>query len=142
MREVRAELVSLGGGVVFAICMLFTMALVAMASGPLASTAQVIAMFLVMLAAWAYLCDSCMERLQVNHDVVELHAGIGRRTRRVSLMGVKRISLVHEGFNLEQGMESLQFERAGGEVIRLPIGPCWRQRTLQVFIRSVESVLI
>ena len=49
--------------------------------------------------------------------------------------------LVHQGFNLERGMESIVFQRRGRKPEPVALGPCWQRNKLEAFLRSVEAAL-
>lgn len=139
-REVRAEIVSLGGGVILAICIVLTITAFMVLTIPTVTPLQRIIATTLTLAAWAYLLDSCTERLRLVDHSVEYTSLFGRR-RHIPLGELRAMLLVHEGFNLERGMESIEFRRDGKKPDRVALGPCWQRNKLEAFLHSVEEAL-
>ncbi len=141
LREVRAELVSLGGAILLAVCILFTVMLIIAMQLVSVSAAQQAVLFILTGAAWLYLLDSVTERLRLFNRRLEYTALLSRRLS-ISLEDLEAIVFVHEGFNLERGIESFEFRRHGGaQQDRLALGPCWRRRQLEAFLHAVEEAL-
>lgn len=140
MREVRAELVSVGGAIVLALCILLSLAVVTVWLLADATSLQLTILFLLTGVSWVYLLDSCTEHLLLVDHAIEFGALFSRK-QRIPLSELQAMLLVHEGFNLERGMESIEFRRAGRKPDRVPLGPCWQRHKLELFLHSVEAAL-
>ncbi len=140
LREVRAELVSLGGAIVLMICLVITAALFIVLQLPQVTAPQRVIIAGLVAASWLYLLDSVTERLRLVDHCVEYHSLFGRR-RCIPLKELRAMLLIHEGFNLERGMESLEFRRDGKKADRVALGPCWQRHKLESFLHSVEEAL-
>src|SRR6185369_1703740 len=107
---------------------------------PTVTSLQLTILILLTGASWMYLLDSCTERLCLVDHSIEFKAFFSRK-RRIPLNELQAMLLVHEGFNLERGMESIEFRRAGRKPDRVPLGPCWQRHKLESFLHSVEEAL-
>lgn len=141
LREVRAEILSLGGAILLAICFVVTMVGIAAATSVTQTTAQRVLAILLMIGSWVYLYGSLSERLSLEDHCVVFRSVLTRRLE-IPLTDLDEMLLVHQGFNLERGIESIEFRRAGHEDRdRLSLGPCWQRNKLESFLHSVEEAL-
>ncbi len=140
-RDVRAQLFSVGGAVVFALCLLLTvLTVIAFLSSGQTMVQQLIAVMLCG-ASWLYLLSSMTERLRLEDHSVIYSSSLGR-TYRVALEDLEEMLLVHQGFNLERGIETIEFRKSGEESgERISLGPCWHRHDLESFLHSVEEAL-
>ncbi len=138
--EVRAEIVSLGGGIVLFLAIILTSAAVAVRVFPEVTMFQRIILGVLAIGAWLYLFDSASERLRLVDHSVEYTSLLGRG-RSASLRELEAMLLVHQGFNLERGMETIEFRRRGAAPERFALGPCWQRNKLEAFLHSVEEAL-
>ena len=70
------------------------------------------------LVCWIYLLDSVTEKLRLADKCIEYRSIFSRR-RKYHLNELEAVLLVHEGFNLEKGFESIEFRRFGRNPDRL-----------------------
>lgn len=140
LREVHAQLISLGGAVILAICIVMTLVLLMVLMLPTVTGFQLVILAILTGSAWVYFLDSCTEKLRLIDHSVEFTA-LFSRTRHIPLIELQSMILVHEGFNLERGMESIEFRRAGRKPDRVALGPCWQRNKLEAFLHSVEEAL-
>lgn len=140
VREAHAELLTLGGAIVFAVCIVLTV--VAVGSAQLAAITSLQQAILVMLtvASWAYFFDSITERLCLVDRAVEFRALFSRH-RVIPLQDLDAMLLVYQGFNLERGIETIEFRRRGMKPERIALGPCWQRHKLEGFMKAVEEAL-
>lgn len=139
-REVRADILSLGGAVILGICLVLSAALLLASQSASVSQLQRIILAALTMAAWLYFFDSISERLRIIDHAVEYSALLSRR-RFVPLIELESMLMVYEGFNLERGIESIEFRRRGRKPDRIALGPCWQRNKLERFMRSVEEAL-
>lgn len=140
VREVRAEIVSLGGAIILAVAIVLTIVMAMVLLLPTVNAVQLAIVLLLTLASWIYLLDSCTERLRLVDHSVEFNAVFSRR-RLIPIKELQAMVLVHEGFNLDRGIESIEFRRVGQKPDRLSLGPCWQRHKLEAFLHSVEEAL-
>lgn len=137
---VRAGVFSLGGGVLLALCLLFSALTVTVRSLPDVSFGSVFGSGLLCVIAWIYLLKGCREELLYRTGRL-VHVSWTGRMRELSLTGVVTVALIHQGLNLEPGMETLEIRYEHGSVERLALGPCWQRNKLESFFRSLEEIL-
>ncbi len=141
LSSAQAELISLGGAVVLSICMLMTVMLIIALQSAGVSAAQRAVMVGLTGASWLYFLDSVTERLRLFDHTLEYSAFLSRR-RLISLDDLETIVFVHEGFNLERGIESFEFRRRDGAgPDRLSLGPCWQRNKLEIFLQTVAQTV-
>jgi hypothetical protein len=138
--RVQAELVSLGGGVMLTICLVVSALLVMALYSPDVTGMQRIIAIILALAAWMYLFRSSTEELVLVGQEITYRAKLSR-TRTVSLRDLETMLLIHQGFNLERGIETIEFRLFSKKIERLSLGPCWQRHTLEEFLGSVEDAL-
>ncbi len=138
--KAHARLISLHGGVILAICILFTAFFIAAVLATRLTGVQSALFGVLMVAAWIYLLDAATERLSFANNLLERASFLGRHIQ-VPVGGTDTLLLVHEGLNQEVGIDSIVIRRATGREERLPLGPCWRKRDLEAFLRSVEQAM-
>ena len=139
VREVHADVLTVGGAVILAVCGALT--LVALGLIPLSSiTATQRAIILILtLGSWIYVAESLSERLRLLGNHMEFHTLM--TSRRVPLEELESMSLTYQGLNMEQGIESIEIHRRGKPAERIALGPCWQRHKLEAFLRSVEDIL-
>jgi hypothetical protein len=59
----------------------------------------------------------------------------------IKLADLDALLYVHNGFNLERGMDVVEFRRRGKKPERVALGPCWQRHKLEEFLHSVEQAL-
>lgn len=141
LRDVRADIFSIGGAILSALCVLLTVfAIVVFSSADQTSVQRAIAV-IFSVGAWLYLASTATERLALDdHSVV--YSSFFGRTVRIPLTDLQEMLLVHQGFNLERGIETIEFRRSGREDHdRISLGPCWQRHKLEAFLHSVEEAL-
>lgn len=140
LREVKAEMLTLGGAIMFAICVVLSVG--AIGSLQLASVTNLQRFILWALTgvSWLYFLDSISERLRLVDHAIEFRALFSRH-RLIPLQELEAMLLVYQGFNLERGMESIEFRRRGKKPERIALGPCWQHHKLEQFVHSVEEAM-
>lgn len=140
LREARAELLTLGGVIVFALCCVITVAAFGASQVMTVTALQRDIMFALAFLAWLYFFDSITERLRLVDHAVEFTAAFSRK-RHIPLAELDAMLLVYQGFNLDKGIESLEFRRHGAKPDRVALGPCWQRHKLEEFLHSVEQAM-
>lgn len=140
VRDVRAEAISLGGIILLALCVMVSFVALLMLASPAITSAQRAIVGILAVGSWLYAFDSLSERLMLVNQEVHFSALFTRR-RMIPLVELEAMILVQQGFNLEQGMQSIEFRRVGYEPDRITLGPCWRRYRLEDFLHSVELAL-
>lgn len=136
----RAELVSLGGAVLLAMCLLITAVFIMAMFSPVVTGIQRFIAIVLFGSSWAYFLDSVTEKLALIGDTVVFTAAMSR-TRRVPLVELEGMVLIHQGLNLEHGIETLEFRQYKKRVDRVSLGPCWQRHKLEGFLHSVEQAM-
>lgn len=139
-RRIHAQLISLGGAILLGILAVLVALTLAAYASPDGSEVQRAVMVFFLLAAMLYVIDSMTETLDLRDQSVWFDSILKRR-RRVELTNVEEILLVHEGLNLEHGVETLAFRRADGDVEQFNLGPLWQRHHIEAFLRDVEVEL-
>jgi len=138
--RIRAELVSLGGAVMLAICLLVTALLIMTLYSPAATGMQRIIAIVLALTSWVYLARSASEELSLTGETITYRA-FAARTRDISMADVETMLLIHQGLNLERGIETIEFRLRGKRAEHIGLGPCWQRHKLEAFLGSVEEAL-
>lgn len=139
MDRIRAQVVSLGGGILGGLFLVLFVLLWIVTHLGSRHIAWEGALVLFVFGMGAYVVDAASEVLEfVNDEVV--FTGLLTHRRIVSLFGVEEILLVHEGLNPEWGIETLTFRRADGDMQRLALGPLWRRSDLVAFLAHMEHI--
>lgn len=140
LREVHAEMLTIGGVIILAVSFLITVAAVIALLMPNVGSLQVAVALLLAIASGLYVIDSLSEHLRLVDHSVEYGSLLGRR-HVIPLEELEAMLLVYEGLNLERGIESIEFRRRGKNPERISLGPCWQRRKLESFLHSVEEAL-
>jgi hypothetical protein len=140
LREVHAEIFTLGGAIVFAVCMVLTVAALSASQLVAVTGLQQTILVILTIVSWFYFFDSITERLCLVDHSVEFRALLSRR-RLIQLKDLDAMLLVYQGFNLDKGIESIEFRRRGKKPDHVALGPCWQHHKLEGFLRAVEEAL-
>ncbi len=136
--SVHARLVSLGGGILLGVLLAFAALLFEVYTSPTSMRVQQLLVSAIGVGLIVYLVDSASETLKWHAPTIIFNSWLKRR-RRISLLGRESIQLVHEGLNLEHGIESLVVcGHEGEQAQRFSLGPLWRRRDLEAFLQEVR----
>lgn len=138
MYRIRARILSLGGGMLSSLLSVLLVILWIATHLPERSVwlEGILAVFTGVMLLYAF--DGASESLVLENKTIVFDGWLTRR-RVLSLHGVANVLLVHEGLNLEWGIETLTFQHADGNQERLPLGPLWRRRDLEAFLVELEK---
>lgn len=140
LREVHADLSSLGSIILGSVCVLLLVLSGLVAHIPLLTPLEVGGVFALTLVAWLYYVNCVTERLQLyGHEVRLRSCFMSQRT--IELNGLQEMLLVYQGLNVERGIMTISFRRKGQSPESLILGPCWHRHKLELFLHSVEEVL-
>ncbi len=139
-REVHAEVFSVGGALILMACVILTVVSLMALSSPTLGGPQAVVAFALTVGAWLYYASSVTERLRLVDHAVEFTSFLTRR-RFIPLTDLDAMLLIHQGFNLERGIETIEFQRRGEKPDRIALGPCWHRHHLEAFLHSVEEAL-
>ncbi|MBP9864231.1 hypothetical protein KBC54_02160 [Patescibacteria group bacterium] len=140
LRDVRAELLTLGGAIVFAVCMLLTVFAVSINRFVSITQTQHVILIALVGLCWIYFFDSITERLRLVDQCVEFRSLFSRH-HVVPLAQLEAMLLVYQGFNLERGMETIEFRKHDAKTQTVSLGPCWQRYKLEAFVHAVEEAL-
>ncbi len=140
LREVRAEALTLGGAIVFAICMILSVFALTVGRFAVITQAQHVILIAVVALCWVYFIDSVTERLRIVDRCVEFRSFIGHH-HLVPLAQLEAMLIMYQGFNLDHGMQTIEFRKHGVKPQRVSLGPCWQRYKLEAFINAVEEAL-
>ncbi len=136
--EFHARYFSLGGGVLTGLALAFA-ALTFFAFSIPSRAESFGLLFLAILAALIlYAVDAWSESLLLTDETLIFDSWL-KRERRFALSVMESVLLVHEGLNVEIGIETLTIRRAQGDERRLALGPLWRRRDLEAFLHELEK---
>lgn len=136
--KIHARLFSLGGGVLAGVAFALCASLVLAFSVPNRHGQMAEALIVLLLALFVYLGDAWSETLILSEQMFSVDSWL-KREQRFFFSGTENVLLVHEGLNSEIGVETLIIRRAQGEECRIALGPLWRRRDLEAFLRELEK---
>lgn len=140
VREIRATPYSVGGAILIALCVLLTIVTFLIATTAAVTSIQHAIFVLLTIASWLYFISSVTERLRLVEHGVE-YASLFSPRKHVSLDRLEKVLLIHQGFNVEKGIETIEFRRQGMASERITLGPCWQRHQLEVFLHAIEDAL-
>lgn len=140
VREARADIFSVGGAIIASLCVMLTVIAVMVLNTPTVTVSQRVIVLVLTMASWLYFLSSATERLQLVDHAVEYTSAFSAR-RHIPLEELEAMLLIHQGFNLERGIETIEFRRRGKKSDRIALGPCWQRHKLEAFLHSVEEAL-
>ncbi|MFA5130225.1 MAG: hypothetical protein WC477_04915 [Patescibacteria group bacterium] len=132
----EALLVSLNGGIVFAIAILMSSVAIASGTQGMAGLTQAVLFGLLSIGAWAYLVDGITEKIVYEKDSL-VRKSLLAGTTSASLANAERVVLKYEGLNLISGVESITVFYRDKKTSRIALGPCWRRRDIDAFLQAV-----
>lgn len=138
--QVRAEFLSVGGGILFGLFLLVVALFIMAMASPSTTSAQRFIAIVLFFGSIAYVVNSLTERMTFFGNVLTFDSLFSSK-RMIPLDELEAVILTHEGFNLEKGMQSIEFRRVGHRPDRIALGPCWQIRKLQSFIRSISTAM-
>lgn len=138
--HVRSEFVSVGGGILFGLFIIVIALFIMVMRSPDTTSAQRFIAVVLLIASIAYVVNSLTERLTFVGNILTYDSLLSSK-RAIPLDELEAVILTHEGFNLEKGMQSLEFHRVGHKPDRVALGPCWQERKLEAFITSVSAAM-
>jgi hypothetical protein len=139
VREIHADILSVGGAVMLAACGALTLVAVGIVPLTAITSAQRAIILLLTAGSWLYVVESLSERLRILDHHLEYKTLMS--SRRIPLEQLQSMSLTYQGLNMERGIESIEIRRRGKPVERIALGPCWQRHKLEAFIRSVQDIL-
>lgn len=134
----RAQIVSLGGAVLLALCLLGTAGLLVALAHPMVTALQRGITGIIGISFWVYLIQSATEELVLWGNGVVLRARF-RRSRRFAFADIRSLAVYDRGLNSERGVFTLEVHVFGKEVERVSLGPCWSARSLEGFVVSTQE---
>lgn len=141
MTEVRADFISLGGGVILAVTIIATLFLVFSLLIPKVEPLQLVIMAILALACWIYAVNRFFERFRLVDGVLEFNMALGR-SQKFKLEQVTALRLTDLGWSLNGDFYILEIGIAErSQPIQIGLGPCWRRRDLTSFIATVGRLL-
>lgn len=138
--QVRAEMVSLGGAILLAVCLMISALFYMAMTAPSVTSVQRFIAIVLFAGSWAYFFNSITEKLSCVGSALVFSSALNA-TRRIPLDELEAVILRHEGFNLERGIETLELRRDDHPPDRISLGPCWQQRKLESFVRSIGRAM-
>jgi len=135
----RAELMSLGGVILLSMIFSFLVLLIISYNSPYHSLWLRWILTMVLVATLVYFLEGLTEELRFDGETVRFRAWF-KPAPAVDLMKVEKIFLVHEGLNVEHGIETMLFQLSDGSRIRFGLGPLWHQHHLLTFVRELEGL--
>lgn len=138
--HIRAEFVSIGGGIFLGLFIVVIALFIMVMRSPETTSAQRFIAIALFFGSVAYAVNSMTERLSFIGNVLTYDSLLSSK-RSIPLDELEAVILTHEGFNLEKGMQSIEFRRVGHKPDRVALGPCWQERKLEAFIQSVSKAM-
>ncbi|MDD5726173.1 MAG: hypothetical protein PHC53_02040 [Patescibacteria group bacterium] len=139
--EIRANFISLGGGVVLAITIVATLFLVFSLLIPMVGTLQLAIIAILALACWVYTINRFSERFRLVDGTLEFNVALGR-SQKFQLEQVTALRLTDFGWSLNGDFYVFEISVAErSQPIQIGLGPCWRRQDLTAFIDTVGRFL-
>ncbi|MHB8830832.1 MAG: hypothetical protein ACYC44_01850 [Patescibacteria group bacterium] len=139
--EIRANFISLGGGVILAITIVATLFLVFSLLIPMVAPLQLAIIAILALACWIYAINRFSERFRLIDGDLEFNIALGR-SQKFKLEQVTALRLTNLGWSLNGDFYVLEIGLAErNQPIQIGLGPCWRRQDLTAFIDTVGRSL-
>lgn len=138
--QVRAELVSLGGSILLALCLFLTAGFVVAVYSPGVTPVQQFIAIILFASIWAYFLDSVSERIYLVDETITFKAALSR-TRKIPISELEGMFLIHHGYTLEKGIGAIEFRQRQQKTDHVSLGPCWNWSKLEDFVGSVEKAM-
>ncbi len=136
--RIQPYLLSLGGGMIMGIVGFTTALMISAFFIGHGQGAVFFSCIVVLGGCLIYGILGLSERLWLIGSVLRYSAWL-RRPRSIDLTRVKEFCLIHEGLNTEEGIERCLIQMVDGERVHLALGPFWRRRDLEVFLKEVDA---
>ena len=137
--HIKARLISLGGGILAALGVFLSVMFLVSFWLPRVPWAARLVIFGLLILLIVYTAAGWLERLSFDGKKIIFRNWRGERA--VNPAEAAEILFVHQGLNLEHGIESLLFRDAHGDILeRFDLGPLWRRRDLEPFLHEIEKV--
>ncbi|MSR85193.1 hypothetical protein EXS71_02020 [Candidatus Uhrbacteria bacterium] len=135
--SVQPEILSIGGGIFVGIIFFFSILLVVAYQLSSGSWMKFF-LWLMLVGSLLYLADNMREELTLTDQKI-IFSRWHRSSISIDLSAIREIHLIHEGFNLKPGMESLSIKMQDGSDRHMPLGSLWRKRELEQFLQAVYT---
>ncbi len=131
--RVRAQMATLGGAILLAVCITVTLVLLFSLVIPRMNGSQQLIVVLLSVGTWMYFLNSVSERIALEDEVLEVRSLLGR-THRFSLSEIQSIRVMERGLRLDGAPFLIEIQTVNRSKPReIALGPCWKEGQLKEF---------
>ncbi|MFA6099896.1 MAG: hypothetical protein WC750_03390 [Patescibacteria group bacterium] len=139
--EIKADFMTLGGGVILAVTIIATFFLIFSLLVPMVEQLQLVIIALLTGACWLYLVNRFSEGFKLREEQLEFDTALGRR-QIFKLNEIIGLRLTDLGWSLNGDFYILEISTAEKRrPMQIGLGPCWRRPELSAFVRTIGKKL-
>lgn len=140
-KEIKADFMTLGGGIILSVTILTTLFFIFALLVPKIDRLQLAIVAMLTGACWLYLVNRFSEKFKIGDGVLQYDSILARQ-KNFKLEEVTHLRLMSMGWSLSGDFYVLEIGVIGKQAPeQVGLGPCWNQRRLSSFVRSVGYML-
>lgn len=139
--QIKADFVTMGGGVILAVTIVATLFLIFSLLVPMVERLQLFIIAILTGACWLYMVNRFSEGFVIKEGVLEFDTALGRKQvfRLEEIVGLRLTEL---GWSLNGDFFILEIStQAKRKPVQIGLGPCWHRPKLSAFMRYVGQQL-
>lgn len=141
MRDVRADMLTLGGALILAVAILMSLVFVMTLLFPRGNGLQLVIIIALTLVSWGFLLNCATEKLSLRGEQL-IFSSMLSRTLILDLSKIESYKLVTLGLRLDGNMYLIEIEHEDNEVPEeIWLSPCWKKQDLKNFCDTLGVAL-
>lgn len=141
MTDIRAQLVSMGGGIILAVTIMVTLVFIFSFLMPQGNGTQLLIIIILSIISWVYFINCATEHLKLTESEL-IYSSMLTRTQRIAFEDIEAYKLTDLGVQLNGSMYVLEIQHAEKkQPVEISLGPCWRRHELRQFIKTLGTIL-
>lgn len=138
---VKADFMTLGGGLILAVTIIATLFLIFSLLVPMVEKLQLVIIAILTGACWLYLVNRFSEGFKLKEEQLEFDTALGRR-QVFKLNEIIGLRLTDLGWSLNGDFYILEISVAEKRrPVQIGLGPCWHRPELSAFVRTIGKKL-
>ncbi len=139
--RVKANLITLGGGVILAVTILLTLVFILSLFYPKGNGLQFVIIISLTLVSWGFLLNCSTESLSLENGYLQFKSLIGK-TVRIELDKINSYKLTDLGVTLDGNMFLIEVQHEDDEKpVEILLSPCWDKSDLRNFCSTLGNKL-
>lgn len=139
--HVKADLITLGGGIILAATIILTLVFVLTLIYPKGNGLQFVIIASLTLVSWGFLLNCSTESLSLENGYLQFKSFIGR-TVRIELDKINSYKLTDLGVTLDGNMFLIEVAHEDDEKpVEIFLSPCWKKSDLKDFCGRLGLLL-